>query len=64
MKLSPRETEVLSLMAEGLTSREIAEHLGTGPETVKTQTRMVLRKLQARNRAHAVAISLREGAPV
>jgi DNA-binding NarL/FixJ family response regulator len=52
--LSPRELEVLRLLAEGLTDREIGEALGISTRTVETHVGSVLRKLEARNRAAAV----------
>jgi DNA-binding NarL/FixJ family response regulator len=52
--LSPREHEVLRLLAEGLTDREIGEALGISTRTVETHVASVLRKLGARNRAAAV----------
>lgn len=51
--LSSREEEVLALIAEGLTDREIAERLVISPRTVETHVGNVLRKLGVRNRAEA-----------
>jgi NarL family two-component system response regulator LiaR len=51
--LSPRETEVLRLLAAGLTDREIAETLTISPRTVETHVSSVLHKLRARNRSEA-----------
>ncbi len=59
-KLSGRELEVLSLIAEGFSSREIAQALWVTEETVKSHVRRVLHRLGARTRAHAVAIVYRE----
>jgi DNA-binding NarL/FixJ family response regulator len=53
--LSRRELEVLYEVAEGRTAAEIAGRLGIGTETVRTHVNHVLRKLEARDRAHAVA---------
>ncbi len=53
--LSPRERQVLRLMAGGKTNREIADDLGVGEETVKTMVSRVFAKLGARRRAEAVA---------
>jgi DNA-binding NarL/FixJ family response regulator len=51
--LTPREVEVLRLLADGLTDREIAEALTVSPRTVETHVSSVLHKLGARNRAEA-----------
>ncbi len=53
--LSPREREVLSLVAGGSTNREIAAALGIGAETVKTLLERTFAKLGARRRAEAVS---------
>lgn len=57
--LSPREHEVLALMAEGLRNREIAERLVVSETTVKTHVRHLLEKLRLRNRAEAAAFAAR-----
>jgi two-component system nitrate/nitrite response regulator NarL len=51
--LSSREEEVLHLLADGLTDREIAENLHISPRTVETHDSNVLHKLGVRNRAEA-----------
>lgn len=53
--LSPREREVLRLVAAGGTNVQIAEELGVGPETVKTLVARVFSKLGVSRRAEAVA---------
>jgi DNA-binding NarL/FixJ family response regulator len=58
-ELSPREREVLELMAEGLRNREIAERLFVTEATVKTHVRHLLDKLRLRNRAEAAAFAAR-----
>lgn len=58
-ELRPREVEVLSLIAQGLSNDEIARRLSLGVETVKTHVANLLSVLQARNRAHAAAIGVR-----
>jgi DNA-binding NarL/FixJ family response regulator len=52
--LSPRERDVLALMASGATNREIADALQLSPHTVKDHTSSLYRKLGVRNRAEAV----------
>ena len=52
--LTGREREVLSLLAEGLTDRHIAEALTLSVRTIETHVSNVLHKMHARNRAHAV----------
>ena len=59
--LSPREREIMHLMAEGMTADAIADKIGVSVETVRTHVRNVIRKLQARNRVHAIAIALERG---
>jgi DNA-binding NarL/FixJ family response regulator len=56
-----RETEVLQLISDGLVNREIGERLFLSEETVKSHVRHLLAKLQARSRAHAVAVGFRRG---
>jgi len=51
--LSLREEEVLRLLADGMTDREIAEGLTISTRTVETHVSNILRKLDARNRAEA-----------
>jgi DNA-binding NarL/FixJ family response regulator len=60
-QLSPREREIMHLMAEGLTAEAIGAQLGVSVETVRTHVRNVIRKLQARNRVHAIALALERG---
>jgi DNA-binding NarL/FixJ family response regulator len=59
--LSRRESEVLELLAEGLSNRLIASKLTVGEETVKTHLRSIYRKLGVTDRAQAVALALRKG---
>lgn len=59
--LSPREREVLSMIAGGRTVTEIADELVLSPFTVRTHVRNAKDKLQARTTPHAVAIALGEG---
>lgn len=61
MGLSPREREVLTLIADGCNGRIVSEILGISHETVKTHVSSVLRKLSARNVTQAVAVAIRAG---
>lgn len=56
--LSRREREVLTLIATGADRQEIAEELTISVATVRTHVRNLLRKLNARNRAHAIALAM------
>ena len=59
--LTDREREVLNLVAMGLSSAWIASALGVSSSTVETHVRHCLQKLDARNRAHAIALGFRRG---
>ena len=52
--LSDREMQVLDLISEGATNREIADQLHLSPHTIKEHTSAIYRKLEVRNRAEAV----------
>lgn len=60
-KLSARERDILSLMIEGGTNKEIARQLEVQEITVKVHLRNIYRKLGAANRAQAVRIALENG---
>jgi LuxR family maltose regulon positive regulatory protein len=53
--LSPRETDILTLIAEGLSNKEIARSLDIGPETVKSHIKSIFTKLGVERRAQAVS---------
>ena len=58
-QLSEREREILQLLAKGYHTEEVARSIGLSVETVKSDTKRVIAKLQADTRTHAVAIALR-----
>ncbi|HEY2249962.1 MAG TPA: response regulator transcription factor [Planctomycetaceae bacterium] len=59
--LTPREIEVLTLVAQGLANKEIAGRIGTADGTVKMHVQNILAKLEATDRTHAVTIALKRG---
>jgi DNA-binding NarL/FixJ family response regulator len=59
--LTPRETEVLRLLAEGVANKAIAYTLGISEHTVKFHVASILAKLRAGSRTEAVAIGVRRG---
>lgn len=59
--LSKREQEVLEELATGKSTREIAEALGLGDETVKSHLSRIYQKLKAADRVQAVVIAMRHG---
>jgi DNA-binding NarL/FixJ family response regulator len=59
--LSPRELEVLGLVARGNANKEIAARLAITEETVKSHITKILAKLSANDRTHAVTIGLKRG---
>ena len=60
-KLTPRELDVLGLLAEGLQHEEIGRRLGISSETVRTHLRKASERLGASTRTQAVATALRQG---
>lgn len=60
-ELTPREMEVLQLLAEGLTNKAIAEHLAISRHTVKFHVNGILGKLNAQSRTEAVVRATRLG---
>ena len=59
--LSSRELEVLGLVAEGLSNREVAERLFLAPTTVRDHVQSLMRKLRAKSRTGAAVAGLRLG---
>jgi RNA polymerase sigma factor (sigma-70 family) len=59
--LSPREGEVLQLVAQGATNKEIAESLFISENTVKTHLRNIMEKLHLANRSQAAAYAVKKG---
>ena len=58
--LSEREREILQLLAEGFHTEEVGRRIGLSIETVKSDTKRAILKLEADTRVHAVAIALRQ----
>jgi DNA-binding NarL/FixJ family response regulator len=59
--LSPREVQVLGLIADGNSNKCVAGKLGVSEETVKGHVKNILGKLSARGRAHAVSLGIARG---
>lgn len=59
--LTRREVEVLRLAAEGSSNKRIAATLGVAEGTIKAHMKVILSKLDARDRTHAVTLALRRG---
>lgn len=59
--LTPREEDVLNLLVEGLSNKEIAARLDLTEGTVKNHVSAIIAKLQANDRTHAVVTALRRG---
>jgi len=62
--LTAREVEVLTLIAQGRTNRDIAEELYLSPNSIKTYVRTAYRKIGATSRSQAVGWAIRNGFPV
>ena len=60
-RLGRRETQVLSAMASGASTREIADALGISAKTVENHRQRIYAKLGVHNKGHAVALAIREG---
>lgn len=60
-RLTPRETEVLRLVAKGLTAKQVAERFGLSHRTVENHVQNTLQKLQLHNRAQLVRYAVEKG---
>ena len=60
-ELTPRELEVLRLVAEGLSNKSVANHLSISEHTVKFHVNSIMGKLSAQSRTEAVARATRLG---
>lgn len=60
-RLTPREIQILSLMAEGRTPAEITTKLGMSPNTLRTHTQNVLTKLRVHSKTEALVLAIRHG---
>lgn len=60
-RLTPREVQILSKVANGLSNRDIADSLTISEHTVKSYLKVILQKLEANDRTHAVTIAVQRG---
>jgi DNA-binding CsgD family transcriptional regulator len=61
--LSPRETEILEILSEGITNKKMAARLGISAETVRTHLGRIYEKLHVHGRTEAVTKYLKAGGP-
>lgn len=59
--LTPRQTQVISLIADGLIKKEIADRLGVANRTVECHIENIFKRLSVHTQAHAVSVWLRAG---
>jgi DNA-binding NarL/FixJ family response regulator len=59
--LTPRELDILGLLADGISNQTIAERLGISRNTVRNHVQSILSKLEAHSKVEAVATAVREG---
>lgn len=59
--LTPRETEVLGMLAKGLTNAEIAEEMFVSTRTITTHLSNIFGKMEVNNRSHAVSLAMQHG---
>lgn len=62
LSLSPRERQMIDLLARGQSNKEIARHLNVSANTVKFHLKNAYRKLRVGRRTHAVAVAVAGGA--
>lgn len=60
LPITPRQREILQAFADGYSAAQIAKRLGLSTQTVGTHAKLAIRRLEAKSRAHAVAIALRD----
>ena len=60
-RLTPRETQILNHIADGKSNKQIANILQISERTIKNHVSAILRKLNANDRTHAVALAIRRG---
>lgn len=60
-ELTQRELSILQLVAKGYSNRQIGDTLGVSESTIKNQFGVILAKLSANNRAHAVVLAMQQG---
>ena len=60
-RLSPRQMEILQLMADGLSARDIASYLSMSPLTLRTHVQNILMRLGVHTKVEALAVAIRHG---
>jgi DNA-binding NarL/FixJ family response regulator len=56
-QLTYQEQKIVNLVAQGLTNKEIAQQLGSSPFTVRNQVKVIMRKLELKNRVQVAYLS-------
>ena len=59
MRLTPRENDIITLVADGYEDKEISAKLNISEWTIRTHLKSLFLKLEARNRSHAAAIYIK-----
>jgi DNA-binding CsgD family transcriptional regulator len=60
-EMSPKHREILQLLADGLTSEEIADGLGNSKKTIDATRKIMLSRMNAKNVVHLVSIGYKKG---